>query len=267
MKLSLAYSLLAAALVSRHEAHVLRGGHEEDHEHRHLSDEEEEDHQHHTICSTRDPTEQDVQQMLYVMDTFDGNNSTRRLAAKDTESTITIDTIFHVVKHSSGDGATPEMVQRQIEVLNRDYAPHFFFNVTVQETVNDAWFRLRYNRANEYDMKMELKQGGAETLNVYIARANAFGWANFPSDYQAFPEFDGVVVQDQTLPGGTADLGYDMGGTLVHEVGHFLGLYHTFHVRADSIAVRVYSSCTIRSLTCSPFTVGRLSCGRGIGEE
>lgn len=220
MKLSLAYTLLAASLMSSNEAHVLRGQ-----EHRHL----EEDSVGHSVCLTRKPTEQDIQQMLYVMDTFEGGNSTRRLSS-DTE-TITIDTVFHVIKHSNGDGATSEMVQSQIKVLNKDFAPYFHFNVTVKETVNDSWFRLRYNRANEYEMKMNLRQGGAETLNIYIARSKGFGWANFPSDYQAFPEFDGVVVQDQTLPGGTAPLGYDMGGTLVHEVGHALGLYHTFHVR------------------------------------
>jgi pregnancy-associated plasma protein-A len=55
------------------------------------------------------------------------------------------------------------------------------------------------------------------------------GWSYLPADFAGgLPRYlDGVVIEYRSLPG--ADFGpYDEGDTATHEVGHWLGLLHTF---------------------------------------
>ena len=53
------------------------------------------------------------------------------------------------------------------------------------------------------------------------------GWSRFPWQSAETPRLDSVSVNFAALPGGKAS-GYNLGDTVVHEVGHWLGLFHTF---------------------------------------
>jgi len=50
-------------------------------------------------------------------------------------------------------------------------------------------------------------------------------------DYESAPQSDGIMLLHSTLPGGDLEK-YNEGHTLVHEIGHWVGLYHTFQVRS-----------------------------------
>ncbi len=80
--------------------------------------------------------------------------------------------------------------------------------------------------------KRKLHRGGPRTLNLYISGGGPrgtpiLGWARFPWQYAAAPKLDSVTVNVAGMRGGSAR-GYNLGDTVIHETGHWLGLYHTF---------------------------------------
>ena len=143
-----------------------------------------------------------------------------------------INVYFHVITSSSGQGApTTQQLNDQIAVLNAAYSSKGFqFNLVSVDTVaNDIWFTAGPGTTAETQMKTALRQGSADDLNFYTSNPGGglLGWATFPSSYASNPKNDGVVCLFSSLPGGTA-APYNLGDTGTHEVGHWLGLYHTF---------------------------------------
>lgn len=185
--------------------------------------------------------------------------------------TVVVPTWVHVI--SSGPGAangvvSRKQIRRQLRVLNRSYsgetggAPTAFKFVLagISRTTNPPWFTMVPGSPAEIEAKAALRQGGAETLNIYTAGIgdDLLGWATFPWEYALAPSMDGIVVLFSSLPGGTAQP-YNEGDTATHEVGHWLGLSHTFEggcgpgdrVRDTAAEASPAAGCPVGRDTCT----------------
>lgn len=137
----------------------------------------------------------------------------------------------HVIRDSAGNGdVSDSRITQQMNVLNSAFAgTGWSFNrVATTRTNNSSWYTCTGGSC-ESAMKNALRQGSADDLNLYLNNMGGglLGWATFPSSYQSQPKLDGVVVLSSSLPGGSA-APYNLGDTGTHEVGHWMGLYHTF---------------------------------------
>jgi hypothetical protein len=146
----------------------------------------------------------------------------------------TINVYVHVIQKGTGisnGDVSDAMITNQIAVLNDAYGPWGWnFNlVRIDHTTNATWYTMTYGSTAERDAKAALRQGTADDLNLYTANLgdDLLGWSTFPSEYRRKPGNDGVVVLFSSLPGGSA-APYNLGDTATHEVGHWMGLLHTF---------------------------------------
>jgi hypothetical protein len=152
-------------------------------------------------------------------------------------SPVNVPVYFHVLTAGATGSVSDAMIADQIAVLNGAFAGLTggaptgvsFTLAGVTRTDNARWFAMTPGSIEEEEAKTALRQGGADALNVYTANPGGglLGWATFPWTYASDPANDGVVVLYSSLPGGAA-APYNEGDTATHEVGHWLGLYHTF---------------------------------------
>jgi hypothetical protein len=161
-----------------------------------------------------------------------------------------IQVVFHVIKKTDGIGdISPELIQSQIDILNEDFAalpgtpgamgtntqfqfvlakfdPQGSPTTGIEYVTSDAYFA---DSENPNPMKVALHWDTTRYLNIYTNDAQGFlGYATFPQEEAGGIE-DGVVLLWDSVgrnsPGGPP---YDQGRTATHEIGHYLGLLHTF---------------------------------------
>ena len=179
-------------------------------------------------CGTLPPT---VEQEAAVQERIDELMDTGRAAG--ISCTVYIPVAFHIIRYDSGvtGNVTDQQINDQMDVLNDAYVSTNFQFVlhSIERIDNTAWSQLNAGTDDEVAMKRALAISPATTLNVYTGNNSAglLGWAYFPDSFPEGNYMHGVVLLYSTLPGGSKE-SYDEGDTGTHEIGHYLGLYHTF---------------------------------------
>ena len=166
-----------------------------------------------------------------------------------------IPVVFHVISSANGTGNMgASRIHTQMEILNEDFRAlagtpgangtdvriQFYLatedpsgNPTngINRVTNNAWFQ---DSGNYWD---SLAWDTNRYMNVYTNQASgALGYVpDLPQGNIAGQNFDRVVVLFSAI-GRNAPIGppFDQGRTLTHEVGHYLGLEHTFSGGCDA---------------------------------
>ena len=170
-------------------------------------------------------------------------NKTRRILFDE----LTIEIRFHHITYGAKGlikkAQREELVKLLNEAFNDSKITFMYEESDVKYNDNYSWYYMGHGSAAERQAKSELFEDSTKCLNFYTGglQAGLLGWATFPFDLAGDPVLDGVVVLDESLPGGSA-APYNLGMTGVHEVGHWLGLYHTFQGGCDGIGDHVHDT-------------------------
>ncbi len=155
--------------------------------------------------------------------------------------TYTVKVWFHIIYQSNGTGnISDDVIEGQVEVLNQDfraiaetmgsqgYDTKINFELAgITRTQNDGWFTDSY--FDEYSYKNALAKDQNQFINVYTNDADGYlGYSYYPQD-SAGSTLDGIVLSYSAVGGrNNSFYPFDQGRTLVHEMGHYFGLTHTF---------------------------------------
>lgn len=185
------------------------------------------------------------------VDSPDCNYNTTNPSAQYAPTTLLrIPVVVHVVSRTSGQGnLSNSVVQSQIDVLNEDFRAlpnspgsngvdsklEFFLATTdpqgqptngIVRHVNNTWFNDSGNYWNSTAWDT------TRYLNIYTNNTGALGYVpDLPQGGGVLNTTADRVVVNYEAFGSPAirNWSYDAGRTATHEVGHYLGLFHTFN--------------------------------------
>ena len=174
-------------------------------------------------------------------------------------ATRIIPVVFHVLHQNGSENISKEQIQSAITQLNQDYSltntdagnlRSIFTSVQAnaeiefrlankdpQGNCTDGIVRIYSaytNDGDDEDIKSVSRWPNTKYLNIWVIKSIpsdepgfiTLGYAYLPDVVNWGPELDGIVMRSDRV--GTIGTSNGTGRTLTHEIGHYLGLDHTF---------------------------------------
>jgi PKD repeat protein len=194
------------------------------------------------IVNSTHRTEKVNQLLLNYLQTNDNNFKSGSSAIR------VIPVVVHVIHDGGFSNISIAQIESQIQVLNEDFGRIEFTNgygngvdtrvrfcLAKQDpegNCTNGVVRIQTPLANHDAVQRgQLKElsfwDNTRYLNIYVVKSisgNVAGYASFPGGPASE---DGIVVRQNYF--GTTGTASGLGRTPTHEVGHWLGLYHTFN--------------------------------------
>ena len=198
---------------------------------------------HHHICGT-EPTDAEQHVLERALGAHRSNNLknvhlSRSLKAVNKTYTIPVQFVVFEAEDGRGSNLTDAKIKNKLlgnlqhGFRDTPFAFELMEPVGIQRARNDSFFKC--DESLELEFKSKFRQGGMETLNVFVCnlfamgRFGIYGQAKLPA--KPFNPRDGVLLMNPVLPKQGVSM-LLLQNLLIHEVGHWMGLYHTFEVRA-----------------------------------
>lgn len=204
-----------------------------------------------------------------------------------------IPVVVHLIQMTPAEEISDARVQSQIDVLNEDFQlrnadsiliPLEFQAIAARCNIQFCLAKIDPNGcptdginrvvapelaihgiADESALKSFVQWPPTQYLNMWVPvnlRDNLLGYATFPTWLGSNPQDDGVVVNGKNFGRGfgTPSSSYNLGRTATHEVGHWLGLYHTFQGSCGGNSAATCASQGDRVCDTPPTSNANYSC-------